>query len=416
MPDEGYKPRCVVILTAIPVEYQAVRAHLTDLHEETHLSGTVYERGYFASESQSWDVVIGEIGPRNPRAALETERAISHFKPILAFFVGIAGGLKDVTFGDVVAATQAYAYGSGKAKKTLETRPIMGNSAYSLIQRSKAEARKREWLKRIKGVSTVPEPRVFVAPIASGDRVVASTNSSDWKILRSKYSDALAVDMEGYGFLDAAHDNKVDALVVRGISDLVDNKSDEFHDVAARHASAFTFEILARLDVSELQQDEQESKTSAPLIEQRGEATQHEIAAEEKPEILSPKSITEGLLLRFCTELSSYAERVEKIRDFFGEEGNLSPNQCKSAIKWLDILDECVQKLRKDAPALEPLDSVVLVDIHNKISALKSELQTFRRPRWFIKTSRFRQGEENAHEQIRTICEDLLNDLERFKR
>src|SRR5947209_5347256 len=174
MSESKLNPRCVVILTAIPVEYQAVRAHLTNLHEKIHLLGTVYEQGNFSLESQSWDVVIGEIGPRNPRAALETERAINYFKPILTFFVGIAGGLKDVTFGDVVAATQAYAYISGKAEKTLETRPAIGNSAYSLVQRAKAVARKEDWLQRIKGPKPISTPHVFVAPIASGDRVVAS--------------------------------------------------------------------------------------------------------------------------------------------------------------------------------------------------------------------------------------------------
>lgn len=59
--------------------------------------------------------------------------------------------------------------------------------------------------------------------------------------------------MEGRGFLAAAHANHpVRALIVRGISDLINNKSDiddaGRQEIAARHASAFAFEVLAKLE------------------------------------------------------------------------------------------------------------------------------------------------------------------------
>ena len=69
-------PRAV-ILTALPVEYLAVRAHLADLREEVHPKKTVYERGQFAGNGAVWDVGIVETGEGNPGAALEAERAIS---------------------------------------------------------------------------------------------------------------------------------------------------------------------------------------------------------------------------------------------------------------------------------------------------------------------------------------------------
>lgn len=46
------------------------------------------------------------------------------------------------------------------------------------------------------------------------------------RFLRDNYGDAVAVDMEGFGVLEAAHQRKVAALVVRGISDLLSDKAE----------------------------------------------------------------------------------------------------------------------------------------------------------------------------------------------
>jgi nucleoside phosphorylase len=246
-------PRAV-ILTALPVEYWAVRAHLTDLREETHLQGTVYERGKFAGNGQEWEVGIAEIDAGNVGATVEVEWATAHFQPNILFSVGIAGGIKNVKTGDVVAATKVYSYKLGNSHVS----PVrMVESNYALVQRAKSEARKADWLQRLSNHPVV-QPHVFVAPIVSVDRIIKSSESDDFQFLSVSCAEAIAVDMEGFCFLNAAkiYPN-VQSIVIRGISGVIGEKDNSLElkqtpqEKAACFASAFTFEMLSKLCVEE---------------------------------------------------------------------------------------------------------------------------------------------------------------------
>jgi nucleoside phosphorylase len=241
----------VVLLTALEVEFRAVRQHLADVQLVEHPKGTLYEVGRFGSGTDAWRIAIVQTGPGNVRAAIEAERAIAQFDPSHAFFVGVAGGIKDLRLGDVVAATKVYGYERGRDESDFKTRADIGESSYDLVQRSAKVARDNLWQQRL-NVSTAPLPHAIVAPIAAGEKVVASTASSTYELIRHNFSDAVAVEMEGLGVLRAGYANSdVKFLVIRGISDLIDNKAESdkhgSQEVASAHAAAFAFEVLAGL-------------------------------------------------------------------------------------------------------------------------------------------------------------------------
>jgi nucleoside phosphorylase len=250
----------VFILTALGEEFQAVRSHLKSIRHEMHpRTRTAYEIGYFVYKQTAWEVCLAEVGKGNPNAAAETAVAIEYFKPSIALFVGIAGGIKkDVKIGDVVAAEKVYYYESGKDDEDglFKSRPVVKEGTRGMVQAARKEARSNRWLKRLPKIQNRPSafrkrtPKVFVQPIAVGEKVVAAIDSSTYDTIHKRYNDAHAVEMEGVGFLTATSSfQTLEALVVRGISDLLANKAAAdakgSHDWASMTASAFAFQVLS---------------------------------------------------------------------------------------------------------------------------------------------------------------------------
>lgn len=133
--------KSVVILTALDVETRAVLRHMPGWTEET-VEGTVFYRGSF----EDWSVAVAEAGAGNASAAAIAERAIRHFKPRVALFVGVAGGVKDVAIGDVVVATKVYGYESGKETRNgFKPRPEVFRTAHAIEQRGRVLSKRDDW-------------------------------------------------------------------------------------------------------------------------------------------------------------------------------------------------------------------------------------------------------------------------------
>ncbi|QFR00384.1 5'-methylthioadenosine/S-adenosylhomocysteine nucleosidase [Streptomyces phaeolivaceus] len=201
-----------LVLTALAVEYDAVRTHLTDIEELVHDDGTRVERGRI--EGTSWTVAIAELGEGAMNTAALSTQLIGWLRPEALLFVGIAGGLKDdIGIGDVVVGTKVYGIHGGKQTPDgFRARPEVWHGSNRLVQAARSALR---------GMTDVV--RGHRKPIACGDVVLADDRSALAEHIRLHYNDACAIEMEGSGAAHAAHLNgQLDALVIRGISDHAD--------------------------------------------------------------------------------------------------------------------------------------------------------------------------------------------------
>jgi nucleoside phosphorylase len=243
-----------LILTALSKEYKAVLRYLKNVSPRSTEGGTQYEVGRFEGKAAAWEVALAETGMGNTRAGVQASFLLSDWRPDLMIFVGIAGGVHDVALGDVVAADQVFYYELAKVRggNDTTTRVETYRTAHNLVECAKSVSKRESWKHRVAGTDA-SQAKVHVAPIAAGEKVVASTDSTIYQWLRANLEKVVAVDMEDYGALAAAYmSGGVPTLVVRSISDLLSGKSEAdrkgSQEVASERAAAFALEVLSELE------------------------------------------------------------------------------------------------------------------------------------------------------------------------
>jgi nucleoside phosphorylase len=250
-PDD--RPRGVaVVLSALNVEYLAVRSYLTGLNQREHPAGTRFEVGDLADAG--WQVALAATGPGNVGAAVIAERAISLLRPDVVLCVGVAGSLKEnVKLGDVVVATRVDAYHGGTAAEDFLARPRTWPAPHRLDQLARELDRTGSWRRRLPPEADGRTPAVHFRPIAAGEVVLDSRQAALFAQLRLHHNDAAAIEMEGAGIAQAAHFNdSLPALVIRGISDQADGSKlaadrDGWQQRASVNAAAFAVCLLENL-------------------------------------------------------------------------------------------------------------------------------------------------------------------------
>jgi nucleoside phosphorylase len=245
----------VLVVTALKLERLAVREHLTDVETET-ATGLAADIGTSVS-SPGQRIAIIETGPGNVSAAILTAQAEETLRPEYIVMFGIAGGVKDVAIGDVVASSKVYWVEGGKAADRFKPRPEFAAVSPSVLQLARAVSADNGWMGRARsngGVwpGTGREPESFVGPIVVGEKVVVDERADVAQIISETFSDAIAVDMEDFGALrGGAANERAKTIAIRGISDLIAHKADAdaggSQQLAAANGAAFLFDLLDRL-------------------------------------------------------------------------------------------------------------------------------------------------------------------------
>ncbi|MEO1261983.1 MAG: 5'-methylthioadenosine/S-adenosylhomocysteine nucleosidase [Bacteroidota bacterium] len=242
----------IAILTPIQIEQAAIISQLHHTSEKI-VDGNRYIFGKLDGLHHSFNIITQQSGPKNEVTAIAAEKIIRIFQPIIVLLVGVAGGVKDVAIGDVVVGTKYYGYESGKENpEGFASRPDSGYYSKELLVCAEFVAAKNAWHQR---TEKAKNSKVIFGAIASGNKVIAATDSATFRLLKQNYNDTTAVDMEAVGLGQVMRlYPSIRFLNIRGISDLLDHKSaadaSGSQELAAANMAAFVIELINQIDIS----------------------------------------------------------------------------------------------------------------------------------------------------------------------
>lgn len=367
----------VVILTALNLEYEAVRKRLTDLSLHRHRAGTRFEVGRIGRDGPP--VALGVVGQGNQPAAVLTERAITEFSPAALLFVGVAGALRPkIELGDVVVASHIYAYHGGRSEDDgLKARPRAWEIAHGAGQIAQHLIRTGEWASGLPGGRT---PKVHFGPIAAGEVVQDSVISEHARWVRQHYNDALAIEMEAAGVAQAGHHNEsLPVVVVRGISDRADGSKaitdgQNWQPRAAEHAAAFAVALAQEL-AADLAAQRSTAATERSGHQQMGMTTNNVAMGNARVGVqagqiygnitLSPERETS---IDLATAISDLRHQLKQAH----RDGQLDEATYAAAETELNVLGDC---LREDTPESKSALTVTLKKLRGLVADV-SELAT----------------------------------------
>ena len=250
------------IFTALEVEHNAVKDQLINISSKVAPDGTNYIIGNIkplnTENSDKWEIALSQTGAGQTAATYTTQTVVNDYEPDVIFFVGVAGGHPTRTHhGDIIIGSEVNYFEPGKqTKEKFIARPQQYRGSRGLAEAARQLKDGKKWMDRF------PHPKpnnvtVHMGMIVSGEKVITSTKSDLWKFVEENFGKYLCVEMEGAGFHLTQENTSTPGIVIRGISDLLDDKNttSESNDhnrqkIASERAACFCIELINSIDES----------------------------------------------------------------------------------------------------------------------------------------------------------------------
>ena len=212
--------------------------------------------------------------------------------PDLVALIGCAGGFPDkIERFDVVVPPRVDYVARSKVTDRTQLRPQQEVCSQVFIDHCKNVQLLDLWHQYLlPDVSNAPI-NVYFEPIISGETVLANSRSTFFRSAQASSPKSVAIEMEGYGFLSACREHRVEAAVIRGISDTLDNKNELNADgrpsnlgldraqlKATRHAAALFFATLDFVNVNAFRRNRKTAKTDMTEVSMILDAEMHNVS------------------------------------------------------------------------------------------------------------------------------------------
>jgi nucleoside phosphorylase len=292
--------RRALIIAALPIEVEAILSFFENVEMKSTPNGVSYMTGnrkIFSSAlgeklKESWTFFIGSpTGAGNLEMSRAVHRMIPECTPNIVALLGCAGGFPGrIELFDVVAPARVDYLARTKVAAKTEYRPQQEVCSGVFIDHCKNVQLLDLWHQYLlPDVSNAPI-NVSFDPLVSGETVLANSRSAFFRAVNTVSPKAVAIEMEGFGFLSACREHRVEGAVLRGISDTLDNKNDRRQDgspsnlgpdrfqfKATRHAAALFFATIDFVNANAFRPEGRKPKTEATEVSLILDAELHDV-------------------------------------------------------------------------------------------------------------------------------------------